>query len=94
MKSVDTFIHWMSADMLITSGSSMAFIASNIGHKSVVLFEKPKESVWGIFTDPDYVYIQKGSLLPSKTLDEVRAYVQHKYSLFHHETIPFSTLLL
>ena len=91
---LDTFIHWMSADMLVTSGSSDAFIATNIGYKSIILFEKPKEGLYGLYTDPDYVYIENGKLVSSKTLDEVRAYVRYKYNLFHHETIPFSTLLL
>jgi hypothetical protein len=39
----ETLEHMMSADMLITSGSSFSFVAASVSYKPVVLFDRPKE---------------------------------------------------
>lgn len=46
----------MSADMLITSGSSFTAVAATVSYKPVVLFDKPKEGgFFGVYMDGDYV---------------------------------------
>ena len=42
----------MSADMLITSGSSFTFVAASMSYKPVVLFDRPKEGLYfGVYMD-------------------------------------------
>eukprot|EP00952_Eustigmatos_sp_NYUAD-ZCMA_P009570 39512-Eustigmatos_ZCMA.PRE.2 len=43
MPPMDTILHMMSADMLITSGSSFSFVPASVSYKPVVLFDRPKE---------------------------------------------------
>ena len=41
-----TMMHFMNADMLITTGSSFAFMPASLSYKTTVLFERPKEGIW------------------------------------------------
>lgn len=109
MSTAETMVHLMSADMLVTSGSSFSFVPASVSYKPVVLFNKPKEGVWGLYTDPNYILVDGGKLVGDSAYDgggkttyfmnkdarltELRAFVREKYELYHYHTVPSSTWL-
>ena len=109
MSTPETMVHMMSADLLVTSGSSFSFVPASVSYKPVVLFNKPKEGVWGLYTDPSYILVDGGKLVGEDSykggqetvyamnrdarLTELRAFVREKYELYHYHTVPSSNWL-